>query len=307
MKKKSLIDTLKSDETSEDMLKKIPCSLAVEMPCCKGKGYQLSVQKGLLQASICTCVKNCLACLGQAQKLDQDQKSKPCASPAPKKIVSIFNNAHIPARYANASLEGFSNNTGNGARIVNEVKHWLKSFDVNSGIGLSIGGPVGVGKTYLMIAITKELARRGVSVRFIDFFQLLAEIKAGYSDKKAEKDLIAPLLDIDVLVLDELGKGRNNDFELTILDQLIMGRYNAQKITLVSTNYLFKRADSTASFNRPLELEYSKETSFGEKSFGPLEERVGERIFSRIIETSKVLELSGHNMRPIIQKKLMDS
>ncbi|MGY8765622.1 MAG: ATP-binding protein, partial [Nitrospinaceae bacterium] len=78
----------------------------------------------------------------------------------------------------------------------------------------------------------------GVDGKFVDFFQLLSDIRHGYSQDKSEMSLIEPYLKSKILVIDELAKGRNNEWEQTILDQFISSRYNAaDKITLFTTNY----------------------------------------------------------------------
>ena len=51
---------------------------------------------------------------------------------------------------------------------------------------------------------------KGVSVKFVDFFQLLAEIKASFSKKESEELILKPLIEVDVLCIDELGKGRKH-------------------------------------------------------------------------------------------------
>ena len=45
---------------------------------------------------------------------------------------------------------------------------------------------------------------------------------------------------IPVLILDELGKGKNSEWEMNIIDKIIHQRYNAKKKTIFTTNYSFK-------------------------------------------------------------------
>ena len=56
-------------------------------------------------------------------------------------------------------------------------------------------------------------------------------------------------MDVDILFIDELGKGRNTDFELTILDQLVMGRYNQNKMIVASTNCHLKETEQVRYAN----------------------------------------------------------
>ena len=162
---------------------------------------------------------------------------------------------------------------------------------------------MGVGKTYLLTSLAKTLALAGISVKFIDFFQLLSEIRSCYSEHRSDRELLQPLIDVDVLFIDEMGKGRNTDFELVILDQLVMGRYNRNRAIVASTNCLLQASKPEEQkrnlYDIPLDQhpERHEPAGFASSQFGTLESRVGERIFSRLVETSLMLELSGKDFR----------
>ncbi len=83
-----------------------------------------------------------------------------------------------------------------------------------------------------------------------------------------------------MLVIDELGKGRSNEWELNILDQLISKRYNASRMTLITTNYVTREiAKATGNSDEILEV------------------RVGERIASRLFEMCELIHLEGRDYR----------
>src|SRR5690606_37118693 len=147
--------------------------------------------------------------------------------------------------------------------------------------GIVISGPVGVGKTFIMASLAHYFAEKGMSVRFTDFFQLLGDLRSGFSEGKADASQLAPLIDVDVLVIDEMGKGRGKDFEKTILDQLICGRYNQNKTIIASTNYSLTATKTGGSYNIPLDATSRSPGDFDPDQFGTLEERIGARMYSR--------------------------
>lgn len=220
-----------------------------------------------------------------------------CREPSPLRIANLLTTAMIPSRYGLARLDGFSNFTGNGREMLATLKTWVREFRPREKRGFILGGPVGVGKTYLLSAVAKNLCARGFSVRFVDFMQLLQELKAGYEANKADETVLRPLYEVDVLVIDELGKGRQTDWELFILDQLVMGRYNRNKTIIASTNYDLK-PDTKRAFghNRPLDQDDTV-SRFHLNQFESLESRVGERIYSRLMETCHFWTVSGHDYR----------
>lgn len=215
-------------------------------------------------------------------------------------IVNLFNEANIPARYLDSSVGSFSNFTGNGRDVVQNLMRYSESFSKDEAQGLIISGPVGVGKTYVLASLAKSIILKGMSVKFVDFFQLLAEIKASYSKGDSEDAILKPLIDVDVLFIDELGKGRNTEFELTIIDQIVMGRYNQDKIIIATTNYLFKDQNNQHSYN--VDLTQASDTNlkgFAPDVFGTLKNRVGTRIFSRLEESCHFVELTGEDYRKV--------
>jgi len=195
------------------------CQLNQPNECCHGLGISLKAGSTTIVAELCHCVMSCPACLGQARVIE-GASSKPCRKVEPRKLVSSVNNANMPIKFINADVHSFTNFSGNGRKKLAEVLTFVEGYQ-RKNRGLLISGPVGIGKSHLMVGITKALIERGYSVKFADFFQLIGELKAGFSEGKADTAQLAPLMHVDVLVIDELGKGRNNDFELTILDQLV--------------------------------------------------------------------------------------
>lgn len=292
--KRKLKDELFHGPQNEGNPKEPPCAVQQKLSCCDGIGIQPRMQGAYLKAEVCDCVKFCPSCYGQARRLI-DGKSSPCRSPNPVRVVNILNQAMIPARYATAKLDNFANHTGNGREVLSAIRQWFQNFDRNEPRGMLLGGPVGVGKTYLLAALGKSFAYRGYTVRFVDFFQLLGELKAGYSNDQPDANIIQQLIDVDILIIDELGKGRNNDWELSIIDQLVMGRYNQNKIVVASTNYGLKSSQRLA-------MNYQNDLTMDRRSFEldqeqSLESRVGARIYSRLIETCLMFELSGEDFR----------
>lgn len=277
------------------------CSLGKKLDlCCKGAGYNLSNDGPYVRASICDCVQSCAVCYGRARRLNDDGQSVSCHSPNPVRQVGLINEAHIPARYQDARIELFSNLSGNGEKIRSEVTAWCHNFSHQKSQGKARGfvlwGDVGVGKTYMLCGAALELIKRQYTVRFIDFFQLLMELRGAYSEKGSDASVLKPLLAVDVLIIDELGKGRNTDWELSVLDQLVMGRYNRNKIIIASTNY--------SPMITPDEEPYVTNLDQGPGQ-GPLaqverkslEGRVGKRIFSRLRETAVFWKLGGDDFR----------
>ena len=128
----------------------------------------------------------------------------------------------------------------------------------------------------------------------MDFFELLRDIRHGYGEDISEKEFMDPYVGVQILVIDELAKGRNTDWELTILDHFISARYNDDdKVTLVTTNFRDKLGKNLESSNRE-----RQGLSDAYKKYS-LEEKIGGRIYSRLMEMCKKVNLEGEDYRNI--------
>src|SRR3989304_2730323 len=112
-----------------------------------------------------------------------------------------------------------------------------------------------------------------------------------------ENEVLLPLIETEVLVIDELGKGRSSEWELNILDQLISKRYNASKITLITTNYVSednkqKKGSGHSSQNEDQET---------------LENRVGSRIASRLREMCEFIPIEGDGQTKTEEKNVYNA
>jgi DNA replication protein DnaC len=250
---------------------------------CNDEGYIIAESGSRAVAKECECMRPCPICNDRRfiKVIKQGYEfEKPCECTILEHKISIFNNARIPGRFFDCSVENYEDLGGNQKRIKYETLDFISRLEPNKGKGILFSGPTGTGKTHLAVAILKfAIFELGLKAVFIDFFEFTALIKQGYGRGVSEMDLILPLLDNDLICIDELGKGRNTEWELGILDQFMSRAYNDNKILVITTNYPLTSAESETSF------------------FETLEERTGPRIFSRLNEMCRMLVVQGPDAR----------
>ncbi|MEE9253088.1 MAG: ATP-binding protein [Thermodesulfobacteriota bacterium] len=255
---------------------------------CYKRGWFTSSSKNQSSAELCDCVQNCISCNGIGYDRVKNESGYDFLIPCPscgdiRRKVKRYNLAGIPAKFKDVLEVGSFHPRGRGSieksqqRALAYVGEFVKNYPNKRGFMLM--GGAGVGKTHLAIGAISEMTLiGGVRCIFKDFFYLLSDLKDAYSHGHSENEVIEPLIETEVLVIDELAKGKSSDWELNILDQLISKRYNASKITIATTNYL--SADC------------------GDRARGEvLDDRVGERIASRLHEMCEFLLLEGEDFR----------
>ena len=276
---------------------------AIDCNRCRDRRYVFINQKGKVKAELCICFE-CKVCDGSQRIFEETSegisKIRECKCSNLNKKIALFNQAGVPGKFVYEEFNSYLANppqhrTQKNALILS--KKFIEDYVDRKGQysqGLIFMGAPGLGKTHLVVSIIKELVmQHGVESKFVDFFELLRDIRHGYGEDISEKDSIDPYLGVQVLVIDELAKGRNTEWELTILDHFISARYNDDdKVTLVTTNLKDKLDKLVASSNRNekqgLSDAYKKYT---------LEEKIGSRIHSRLMEMCKKVNLEGKDYR----------
>ena len=196
----------------------------------------------------------------------------------------LFEVAHIPPRYEHCTIHNFYNVEHEASKYL--ALDWSSKFiqeylsiSRDEGRGLLFVGSVGVGKTHLAVAILRELIERyGVRGLFYQFGILLKEIQNSYNpvSQTSELKVLEPVLNADVLVLDELGASKPTDWVRDTMMQIINTRYNEKRVTIFTTNY------------RDIAENEKAET---------LEDRIGTRIRSRLYEMCKTIQIDGEDYR----------
>lgn len=235
---------------------------------CKGAGWLIVMEAGVERAKRCDCAR-----------VHAGDK--------------IYSTARIPPRYQECEFDNYVPQTETQRRAKGVVAKYAEGYPVLdeffSESSLLFSGNAGRGKTHLAVATLKMLVRKGVPCLFIDFHELLAEIRNSYDERSqsAELEILRPVLNVDVLLLDDLGSQRTTEWVKDTVFHIINVRYNNRKPLIVTTN-LGMEPDKAST----------QET---------LQDRLGYRVVSRLYEMCTPVELDGPDYRKDVRKAGMDS
>lgn len=158
---------------------------------------------------------------------------------------------------------------------------------IHQGIGLSIHGNPGTGKSLLAYLVSKRLIRHGHDLYFAQHNHMLDTYKSGWKSKEIEEWFKARYYRSKILVIDDFGTERNTQqqrgVDETLLDQVLRTRASNNLVTILTTNLPVAMLDPQQANSR-----------------------YDVRVRSLLSGKNLTIEVKGEDFRPKRIKKQMD-
>ena len=239
--------------------------------------------------------QDCPWCNNTGWRVDEATNSvRRCECSMDRDASTRLSLSHIPARYQHCTLESY--HPWNESQTV--AKKFAEKFvgqfpDVEG--GLLFVGSAGVGKTHLAVGILRHLVElKGAHGLFYDFRDLLREIQHSWDavSQTSEIAVLRPVLETDLLVLDELGANKPTTWVQDTMTHIINTRYNDKKITIFTSNFPDREVEKSVRSSDAALMR--REES--------LTDRVGVRLRSRLYEMCTLVEITGEDFRRTVRQ-----
>ena len=248
----------------------------------------------------------CAICdgIGLVRVMDSAGKwvSRPCECQVIERQERRLAAAHIPERYRHCSLDtfetGFKGANPSLAKALITARKFTEAYPVDTeGNGLLFAGTAGLGKTHLAVGILQRLVLdRGVKGLFCDYRELLKNIQNSYNPQvnTTELELLKPVFAAEVLVLDDLGAQRPNEWVSDTVAFILNTRYNDKLTTIITTNWVDLPAGAGFQADKDGAKPARNEETLGD--------RIGERMRSRLAEMCFRVEMVGIDFRQTVKR-----
>jgi DNA replication protein DnaC len=234
----------------------------------------------------------CAVCNGTGWEIVADgsvSRARRCHCSVVADLEKNYSSARIPPRFQACEFDTYVPQSFNQGKVKTMAVNYAADYpllddEMFRERSLLFTGGAGRGKTHLAVAILKGLLKKGVPCLFVDFHELLTEIRGSYDEisQTSEYEILRPIIAVEVLLLDDLGSIRMTDWMQDTVFHIINLRYNHRKPVIVTTNLVME-----PSRGMPQET---------------LQDRLGYRVVSRLYEMCTSLELDGPDYRKEVRK-----
>ena len=177
-----------------------------------------------------------------------------------------FQKSGVPERYFKESLDTYKINNEMQATAAKAATNFLHAAKCGEFKSLVMLGNAGTGKTHLACAILRELG--GVYRIAPDILEEMRRAKS-FTAAETEAEIIDYYGRVNLLVIDEIGRGISATDEKYVIYQLVNARYNTRKPTVLISNL------GKSDF-----LQY-----------------IGVAAADRLVESAEICELNGESYR----------
>ncbi|WP_312283833.1 ATP-binding protein [Candidatus Igneacidithiobacillus taiwanensis] len=159
----------------------------------------------------------------------------------------LMESSAIPPRYIDCDFDNYVVDVPGQQTVLDACRDYAQQFDerarnashAGKGSGLILCGNPGTGKNHLAAAIARTVLSMGHSVLHVTAYDLIARIRETWRhgiNNSTELEVIRGFAEVELLIIDEVGKTFGSDGERVHLFEVIDHRYRDLKPTIILSN-----------------------------------------------------------------------
>lgn len=215
-------------------------------------------------------------CLCECEKAKKDEEER--QAKLQERVAELRDRAYAvyPYPIKNQILQKtFENDDNKNPELTEKMKLYVENFEAykKKGIGLYLNGDTGRGKSYAAYEVANALLDKGYSVIVTDLASVLRDLQETFEKQAYIHNLCSPSL----LVLDDFGVERDTSFAMEQIYSVIDSRYEANLPMIITSNLTSEALVNAKNIRE-------------------------KRIYERILEKCRMVEVKGINRRLTIAK-----
>lgn len=148
--------------------------------------------------------------------------------------------SNIPVRYLQCTVWNWQSPLPQQKPIAEWAREYCTSFDIvleTGRCGVFTGAP-GSGKTHLAVGLLRHVLEKGGGAYYTTVMDLLGRVKAtfGRNAEETEAKVMAHVNGVDLLVVDEVGRQIDSNYEQAQFFRVLDSRYRGMKPTILVSN-----------------------------------------------------------------------
>ena len=170
---------------------------------------------------------------------------RPIGCPACRRdaqLRTLLQRTAIPPRFAGCTFNTFTVELPEQQTALDACRGYADDFKQmhDKGVCMVLRGNVGTGKNHLACAIARQISPQGYSSVLLTVSEIIQRIRATWDRQspETETEIIERFADVNLLILDEVGRQYGSEAEKITLFQVIDARYRAMRPTMVISNLL---------------------------------------------------------------------
>lgn len=170
----------------------------------------------------------------------ENNKARDCECKEVRRYERILENSGISEEFRKRTFSNFnptSKETQTAKKIAMDYIRGFEEIRASKNNSVAFIGNVGTGKTHLTLAISNNLMKKNIAVKYMQYREDIPLLKQNMIDEEYYQNKMNGYKGASVLLIDDLFKGKINETDLNIMFEIINYRYLTNLPVLISTEF----------------------------------------------------------------------
>lgn len=190
----------------------------------------------------------CSSCNGTGFIIKPNDKGQtimtPCKCLEDEKVKRLWRNSGINTDNLDKSFSNFEEWSLKSREMKSKTAEYYKSFNTiraDRRNSILLCGNPGSGKTHIALALANNFLKKGIRVVYMPYRDIITSLKQNMIDEEYYKKTLSKYQTCEILLLDDLYKGKVNETDINIMFELINYRYLNYLPIIVSTEFTVEK------------------------------------------------------------------